>query len=271
MEKLSAFVTTFNNDRTLAACLESVQWADEILVLDSFSTDRTLDIAREYGCVIHQEPFKGYGPQKQSALDKTAHRWVLLLDADEALTPASQAEVRALLAAGPTAAGYTLPRQEQVFWRLSHPGVRMNHFLRLFDKTRGHVTDMPIHAAPEVDGRVDRLAHPFLHFGETSIHVKVDKVNHYSTGLVVDKQHKGRRANPWILLIYPPLAFLKSYLLKRNYRNGWAGFIASVVMAFYAFLKYAKLYEAEQFARHGPVPVSPQAGEPRPGQAVRPG
>jgi glycosyltransferase involved in cell wall biosynthesis len=267
MEKLSAFVTTYNNARTLAACLESVKWADEIVVLDSFSTDQTLDIARAYGCVIYQEPFKGYGPQKQSALEKTTHRWVLLLDADEMLSPASQQEIRALLAAGPTADGYTLPRQEQLFWRMSDPRVRMNHFLRLFDKTRGRISDMPIHAAPVVNGRVERLRHPFYHFGETSLHVKVDKVNHYSTGLVTDKQAKGRRANPWIMVVYPPLAFLKNYVFKRNFLNGWAGFMASTTMAFYAFMKYAKLYEAQQFAHHGsrlmPEGAPPMEGPPR--------
>lgn len=267
MEKLSVFITTFNNARTLPACLESVKWADEILVLDSFSTDATLEIARSYGCVIHLEPFKGYGPQKQSALEKTTHRWVLLLDADEMLSPGLQGEIRALMAAGPEADGYTLPRQEQLFWRMCDPRVRMNHFLRLFDKTRGHVTDMPIHAAPKVSGSVERLKHPFYHFGETSLHVKVDKVNHYSTGLVGDKQAKGRRANPWVMLFYPPLAFVKSYVLKRNFLNGWAGFMASVTMAFYAFMKYAKLYEAEQFARHGnrlmPEGAPPMQGLPK--------
>lgn len=267
MEKLSVFITTFNNARTLPACLESVKWADEILVLDSYSTDATLEIARSYGCVIHQEPFKGYGPQKQSALEKTTHRWVLLLDADEMLSPASQKEIQALLAAGPTADGYTLPRQEQLFWRMSHPWVRMNRFLRLFDKTKGRVTDMPIHAAPVVSGRVGKLKHPFYHFGETSLHVKVDKVNHYSTGLVADKQARGRRANPWIMLFYPPLVFLRSYVFKRNFLNGWAGFMASVTMAFYAFMKYAKLYEAEQFARYGnrlmPKGAPPMQGLPK--------
>ncbi len=259
MEKLSVFITTYNNARTLRACLESVKWADEILVLDSYSTDATLQIAAAYGCVIHQEPFKGYGAQKQSALDKTAHRWVLLLDADEMLSPASQAEIRTLLAAGPTAAGYTLPRQEQMFWRMCDPRVRMNRFLRLFDKTRGRISDMPIHAAPKVEGPVEDLRHPFYHFGETSLHVKVDKVNHYSSGLVADKQAKGRRANPWIMVLYPPLAFLKSYFLKRNFLNGWAGFMASTTMAFYAFMKYAKLYEAQQFARHGERLMPPGA------------
>ncbi|KAB2309187.1 glycosyltransferase family 2 protein [Betaproteobacteria bacterium SCN2] len=268
MEKLSAFVTTFNNDRTLAACLESVKWADEIVVLDSFSTDGTERIAREYGCRFSQHKFMGYGPQKQMALEQTSNRWVLLLDADEVLSPESQAEIQALMQKGPDADGYTLPRQEQLFWKMSSPGVRMNHFLRLFDKTRGRVSDMPIHAAPEVRGEVKRLQHPFYHFGETSIHVKVDKINHYSTGLVADKQARGKRANPWIMVFYPPLFFLRSYLFKRSFLNGWAGFIGSVTMAYYVFLKYAKLYEAEQFAKHGDS-LLPQASTKQPVKAGR--
>lgn len=267
MPLLSVFITTFNNARTLRACLESVKWADEIVLLDSFSTDATLEIAREYDCQIYQHAFLGYGPQKQSALEKTRHRWVLLLDADEMLTPPAQDEIRALLAREPSADGYSLPRQEQLFWRMCDPRVRMNHFLRLFDKTKGHVTDMPIHAAPEVAGRVEKLRHPFYHFGETSLHVKVDKVNHYSTGLVADKQARGRHANPWIMVLYPFLAFIKSYVMKRNFLNGWAGFMGSATMAFYAFMKYAKLYEAEQFAHHDntlmPPGAPPQEGPPK--------
>ena len=260
-QKLSAFVTTYNNERTLAACLESVKWADEIVVLDSFSTDGTESIAREYGCKFSQHKFMGYGPQKQMALEQTGNQWVLLLDADEVLSPASQAEIQALMAKGPDADGYTLPRQEQLFWKMSSPRVRMNHFLRLFDKTRGHVTDMPIHAAPEVHGIVKRLQHPFYHFGETSIHVKVDKINHYSTGLVADKQTKGKRANPWIMVFYPPLFFIRSYFFKRSFLNGWAGFIGSVTMAYYVFLKYAKLYEAEQFKKPGAILPPSVAGK----------
>lgn len=263
MTPLSAFITTFNNERTLAACLESVKWADEIVVLDSYSTDNTEKIARNYGCKFFQHEFLGYGPQKQMALEHTTNQWVLLLDADEVLSPESQAEIRALLEKGPIAAGYTLPRQEQIFWKMSSPKVRMNHFLRLFDKTKGHVTDMPIHAAPEVNGPVLKLQHAFYHFGETSLHVKVDKINHYSTGLVKDKQAKGRHANPWIMVFYPPLFFIRSYIFKRGFMNGWAGFIGSVTLSFYAFLKYAKLYEAEQFSKfaHSLPPSNPSAPE----------
>lgn len=252
MTKLSVFITTFNNDLTLAACLESVKWADEIVVLDSYSTDRTLAIAGQYGCRAFEHAFLGYGPQKQLALEHTSHDWVLLLDADEELSPPLQEEIQGLMARGPEADGYELPRQEQLFWRMCSTKVRMNGFLRLFDKRKGHVSDMPVHAAPKVDGRIGRLRHPFYHFGERDIHTKVEKINMYSTGLVEDKVRKGKRPMPWLMLIfYPPFAFLRLYLFKRNFVNGWSGFIVSVIGAFYVFLKYAKLYEYEQFQRYG--------------------
>lgn len=251
MEPLSAFVTTYNNADTLDVCLASVDFADEIVLLDSFSDDATLDIARRHGCRIFQQEFRGYGPQKQDALEHTAHRWVLLMDADEALTDQARERIREVLSSPPAVAGFSLPRVEQMFWRTAAAGTRMNYYLRLFDKTRGRVTDMPIHAAPEVDGPVEKLDAPFIHYGEPDIHTKVAKVNAYSTGLVADKQARGRRPNPWIMVFYPPLFFLRVYVLKRNFLNGWAGFIASVISAFYAFLKYAKLYEASRDGRDG--------------------
>ncbi|HDO51649.1 MAG TPA: glycosyltransferase family 2 protein, partial [Rhizobiales bacterium] len=134
----------------------------------------------------------------------------MLLDADEALSPGSQEEIRALLAAGPDADGYEIPRREQLFWRMTSPYVRLNAFLRLFDKTRGRIDDMPVHAAPKVEGVVRRLRHPFYHFGETDLHTKMDKLNHYSTGLVADKLKRGRGRSPWILVFYPPVYFLRS-------------------------------------------------------------
>lgn len=265
MEKLSAFVTTFNNAQTLDACLKSVQWADEIVVLDSFSTDKTMQIAEKYGAKTFQHEFLGYGPQKQSAMEKTSHRWVLLLDADEALSPELQTEIQKLLESGPDCDGYELLRQEQMFWQMACTKSRLNGFLRLFDKNKAHVSDMPIHAAPKVDGKIGRLNAPFYHFGEVDIHTKVDKVNHYSTGLVADKLAKGRSANPWAMLFYPPFFFLRIYLFKRNYRNGWAGLIASITMAFYAFMKYAKLYEYKQQQKYGKslLPPGAPAIEPR--------
>ncbi|HEY5673704.1 MAG TPA: glycosyltransferase family 2 protein [Malonomonas sp.] len=268
MEKLSAFVTTFNNAHTLHACLDSVKWADEIVVLDSFSTDETMQIAESFGAKTFQHKFLGYGPQKQSALEKTSHRWVLLLDADEALSPELQREVQQLLENGPECDGYELPRQEQMFWQMASTKARLNGFLRLFDKTRAHVSDMPIHAAPKVDGKIGRLNHAFYHFGEVDIHTKVDKINHYSTGLVADKIAKGKHPSPWIMIFYPPLFFLRQYFFKRNFLNGWSGFIASIINSHYAFLKYAKLFEYAQQQKYG-TSLLPKCA-PEPEQKTRP-
>lgn len=249
--RLSVFITTYNNGRTLTACLESIQWADEIVVLDSFSTDDTLAIAQRYGAKIAQHEFMGYGAQKRMALAMTTHDWVLLLDADEALSPGLQAEIRQLLQNGPSMDGYEIPRQEQMYWRMYNPATRMNRYLRLFNKHKGSIDDVPIHAAPKVRGRIAQLKVPFYHYGETDIHTKVEKINAYSTGLVVDKLRKRRWGIPLIMIFYPPLFFVRSYLFKRNFLNGWAGFINSVIAAFYVFLKYAKLYEHRQFAKYG--------------------
>jgi glycosyltransferase involved in cell wall biosynthesis len=251
VEPLSVFVTTFNNERTLPLCLASVQWADEVVLLDSFSTDGTLELARRFGCTIHQHRFMGYGPQKQMALDLTSHRWVLLLDADEMLSPELQGEIQALMADGLSADGYEFPRQEQHYWRMASLRVRPDYFMRLFDKTKGGMTDKPVHAAPKVDGSVGRLRHHFVHFGMPSIRSKVDKINSYSTGLVHDKVARGKRGNPWMIVFYPPLYFVRQYLFDRQIFNGWVGFIGSAISAFYVFLKYAKLYEHFQFERYG--------------------
>ena len=221
--KLSVFITTLNNEATLGACLESVGWADEIVVLDSFSTDDTLEIAAGYGCRIEQHAFAGYGRQKQMALELTTHDWALLLDADEMLSPELGAELRALMARGPSGAGYEIARCEQVFWQMNRPGVRLNRYLRLFDKRQGRLTEMPVHAAPEVAGALERLEHPLFHFGEPDIHTKVDKVNRYSSGLVAEKVGREVPVTPLTMIAAAPWAFLRNYFLKRGFMDGWGG------------------------------------------------
>ncbi len=259
---LSVIITTFNNARTLAYCLESVKWADEIVLLDSFSTDDTMRIAAQYGCVTMQHAFLGYGRQKQLALNHATHPWVLLLDADEALSPEAQQEIRTLLEGVPDRDGYTLPRLEQQFWRMCHPKVRINRFLRLFQREKTHFSEMPVHAAPQVNGRIGKLKSVFYHFGDTDIHLKVARVNSYSTGLVQDKLVKKQGGERWRMVLYPPFFFFRSFILKRNCLNGWAGFITSVSGAFYVFLKYAKLYEYKQFERFGTSLLPPGAPTP---------
>ncbi len=241
--RVSGVVTTLDNAATLDACLSSLRFCDEIVLLDSGSTDATLEIAMRHGARIASQPFAGYGPQKQAAIDLASGEWILLLDADESLTEDGRATLLHELAA-PRADGYRLPRQEWLFWRWPHAGTRANWQLRLFRKARGRMNRVPVHAAPEVEGRVLDLDAPFRHYGEPRLADRVDKINRYSSGLVEYKRGKRVRFLALRLLLYPMLAFLKLYVGKRYFLNGWAGFFAAKTQAFYAFLKYAKLLEA---------------------------
>jgi glycosyltransferase involved in cell wall biosynthesis len=244
---LSGVVTTLNNAATLPACLASLAFADEVLVLDSGSSDATVAIAERHGARVLVESFKGYGPQKQSAIDQAAHDWVLLLDADEALTPSAIAMIEATLA-GPAASGYELPRCERMFWRWQHRLSKHNYHLRLFDRRVHRMGEDPIHAAPRRDlGPVQRLDALFLHHGEIDIASKVERINRYTSGL---SEERSRRMPGWWLKLrllgYPPLVLLKHWLLKRQFMNGWAGWIAAVSQAYYAFLKDAKALERQR-------------------------
>ena len=245
---LSAVVTTFNNAATLEACLASLAFCDELIVLDSDSTVATRDIASRHGAAVSVLPFQGYGPQKQHAIDLARHDWVLLLDADEHLTEDGRRTIERELAA-PRAHGYRLPRQEWLFWRWPHPATRPNWQLRLFRTSHGRMNAVPVHAAPEVDGTVIDLAAPFRHYGEPRLADRVDKVNRYSSGLVGHKRERRPALLGLRLLFYPSVAFAKLYIGKRYFLNGWAGFFAAKTQAFYAFLKYAKVLEAQRGER----------------------
>lgn len=247
-EPLSVVVTTYNNAATLARCLASVAFAEERVVLDSGSSDGTEAIAREHGATWYVEPFKGYGPQKQSAVAKATHRWVLLLDADECVPADCRAAIERALER-PAVAGFRIPRREQVFWRLAHPGVRHARMLRLFDRGRVRFSNDAVHAAPLVDGPEGRIEEAFVHHGEPDIRTKVEKINAYSSGMVADKAAQGYAFVRTRMLLQPPLQFLRSYLVNRKFLSGWAGFIGSVTEAYYVFLKYAKLYESRQQRR----------------------
>ncbi len=245
-ERLSLVVTTLNNAPTLERCLASASWADDVVVLDSGSSDATQAIAAAHGARLFHEAFKGYAVQKQSAIDKAAHRWVLLLDADEALADGARAVIETALQA-PVVVGFRLPRREQVFWTFNHAGVRLNTHLRLFDRERVRMNAVPVHAAPETKEPILTLRDAvFVHYGEPDIATKVGKINAYSSGLVEHKRRKRQRFVFARLVLYPWLFFLRQYVGKRWFLDGWAGFINAVSAAYYVFLKYAKVYEAQR-------------------------
>lgn len=245
-------VTTLDNAATLDRCLASAAFADEIVVLDSGSHDDTVAIARRHGARVEVQPFAGYGPQKLAAIRLATHRHVLLLDADEALTDEARRAIERALE-HPDAEGWTLYRREQLFWRLQARHARHNPMLRLFDRERVRFSEDPIHAAPMVAGKVVALDATFLHWGEPDIATKVDKVNRYSSGMVAHRLGRRRYAWPALrMVVQPPWHFFRSYVLKRKFLAGTAGFIGCAIDAFYVFLKYAKLVEANARRAAGP-------------------
>lgn len=244
-EPLSVVVTTFNNADTLDACLRGVAWAEDIVVLDSGSTDATLAIAGHYGARVVQQAFAGYSAQKQAAIDLALHQWVLLLDSDESV-PASAIPVLQRALEAPAWAGYQLWRREWLFWRWQAPRTRRNHYVRLFDRTRARMSGHQVHESVLVDGAVGVLDVTLDHHGERDIAGRVNKANRYSSLQVDDLAQRGVRALGWRMVLYPTVAFLRYYLWRGHYRAGWAGFIAARVHAFYAFLKFAKLHEARR-------------------------
>lgn len=245
-EPLSVVVITFNNADTLDECLRQVDWADEIVVLDSGSTDATARIAEAHGARVAVHPFDDYGPQKQRAYDMASHDWILNLDADEILSPGTREIIEEALVA-PRHAGFRLPRRERMFWTVQHRLSWRNGHLRLFDRRRGGMNDVEVHAAVEVRGPVKTLHRAdFINNGDGDIATRIEKINRYTTGMVAYKLRKRQRFTGLRMVFYPPVFFVRQYIGKRYFLNGWAGFIASVTGAFYAFLKYAKLHEAKR-------------------------
>jgi len=245
-EKFSLVIITRDNADTLERCLAAADFADEIVVLDSGSTDATVEIAGRHGARVAFHPFDDYGPQKQRAIDMASFDWILNLDADEVLSPGTREVIERALEK-PDAAGFRLPRRERMFWTVQHRYSWRNGHLRLFDRRRGRMNDVPVHAAVEVDGPVKTLRRAdFVNDGDGNIAARVEKINRYSSGMAVHKLARKQRFSGPMMVLYPPIFFLRQYLLKRYFLSGWAGFIASTIGAFYVFLKYAKLHEARR-------------------------
>jgi len=250
---ISACIIAFNEADMIRDCLESVAWADEIVVVDSGSTDETVAIAEGYGCrVVHQD-FLGHVKQKDLAVRLASNRWVFCLDADERLEGGGAEEVRRALAddAGRTA-GYFFPRRTFYLggW-VEHGGWWPEYRLRLFDRDRGRWGGVDPHDHVAVDGTTRRLRSKIDHYNYRNIAHHMEKVNTYTTTMAAGKDGAGERASLAKLLFNPTGRFVRMYFLKQGFRDGVKGFILAVIAAFYVFLKYAKLWERQKIETPG--------------------
>ena len=242
---VSAVLITRNAERLLAQVLAAVQWCDEILVVDSGSTDGTIAIANRAGARVLKHDFEGYGPQKAWAVTQAANDWVLVIDADEIVTPELQREIeRRLDRDGGKFAGYEIPISLVFLGRLMRHGgeYKMRH-LRLYDRRRGNYNQNRVHERVELDGEVARLDEHMLHDSYGSISAYFEKFNDYTTAGARDLHARGKTASAATVALRFPSTFVRQYFLRGHILNGYPGLVWSLFSAMYPVVKYAKLRE----------------------------
>jgi len=250
MPKLSVTVITHNEAADIDDALRSVAWADEIIVVDSESSDDTVSLARRHTDRVVVREWPGYVEQKNFAASLATHDWILSLDADERVTPALAGEIAATLAAAPPHCAYRVPRVTWHFGRwIRSTDWYPDYQLRLYDRRSARWTGRYVHEAVAVSGTVGLLREELQHFAYRSVAEHLETMDRYTTLAARQMFESGRRAGLLQLAGHPPLAFLRNYIARRGFRDGAAGFVISAMNAYYVFLKFAKLWELRQGTR----------------------
>ncbi|MFH0809957.1 MAG: glycosyltransferase family 2 protein [Pseudomonadota bacterium] len=240
---VSATVITRDEQTCLAACLESLCWADEIIVLDSGSTDRTVRIASRFTDKVYVEGWRGYGAQKNRAVDLAGGQWVLSIDADEHVPQALAKEIRAAVRTD-SLNGYWIPRKNMFAGRwVRRGGWYPDRQLRLFRRGSGLFGERAVHESLKLEGKAGRLRNALIHHTYESVTDYLARLNHYSSLGAVELLHRGKRAGLLDLTLRPAFAFARSYVLRGGFLEGVLGFNLAVLGACATFAKYAKLRE----------------------------
>jgi glycosyltransferase involved in cell wall biosynthesis len=247
---LTVTVITYNEASNITAALESVAWADEIVVVDSGSTDDTVSIARRLGARVEVRDWPGYAAQKNYAAELASHDWILSLDADERVSAPLAAEIRRVLDEAPVSPGYRIPRVTSYLGRwIRSTDWYPDSQLRLYDRRSGRWNRRQVHESVDVRGTPGELRHELLHFPYRDISDHLATIDRYTTLAAAEWHAQGRRARAWQALVYPRLAFFRNYILKAGFKDGGVGLLVSLMNSYYVGLKYAKLWELQQGAR----------------------
>jgi (heptosyl)LPS beta-1,4-glucosyltransferase len=245
--KLTVTVITRNEAANIEGALESVSWADEIVVVDSRSADETVEIARRHATRIEIQEWKGYSAQRNYAAAIAANDWILALDADERVPPALAAEIQQIMREGPRAGGYRMPRVSHYLGRwIRGTDWYPDYQLRLYDRRVGQFNGKRVHESVELArGKPGTLRNDLQHHPYRDISDHVTSIDHYTTLAAEEWFAAGRRTNPLDVLLHPPAAFLRNYIVRGGFRDGTAGFLISVLNSYYVFLKILKLWELQ--------------------------
>lgn len=250
---IAALVITKDEERNIGACLASLAWADELIVVDAESRDRTPDIAKAYTANVFIRPWPGFGPQKNFAIDQASAEWVLIVDADERVTAELRDEIRRALVEGvpPDVAGFEIPRRNYFYGRwIRGGGIYPDYQLRLFRQSAGRYNDVLLHENLRLAGRVARLASPLDHHSMPTIGDHVRKMMRYTTLGALEKLKRRSRVTPLDLAASHLITTVKTYVLHGGYRDGIHGVIVALFAGMHTFVKYAKAWELLQQRNH---------------------
>jgi glycosyltransferase involved in cell wall biosynthesis len=241
---LSACIIAYNEADRIEACLRSLEFCDEVILVDSHSSDDTRARAAALGARVIERDWPGYRSQKQFAVDAARHEWVLCLDADERVTPQLRAEILAQRAAGfAAAAGYSVPRITDYFGRfLRHGNAYPDRLVRLFDRRRGGWSGDEIHENTRIVGRIVRLRGHLEHYSYRSLSDHLDRMQRYADLMAQALYARGRRCGLTPVLLNPLWRFVRGYVLRLGFLDGWRGLVFALIEANYVRAKYLGLY-----------------------------
>jgi (heptosyl)LPS beta-1,4-glucosyltransferase len=245
---VTATIITKNESDAIADALKSLSWADEIIVVDAESTDDTVAIARQFTDRVFVRPWNGYVDQKNHAARLASHDWIFSLDADERVPVDLSSEIRALLESEPRASGYRMPRVSFYLGRwMRTTDMYPDYQLRLYDRRKARWDGLHVHESVKVDGdSIGYLKSELQHYPYRDLSEHLIRMDRYTTLAAKQMFEKGKRATRLELLVHPPVAFLRNYILKGGFRDGKAGLVVSLVNSYYVMLKFAKLWELQR-------------------------
>ncbi|MFA5072413.1 MAG: glycosyltransferase family 2 protein [Nitrospirota bacterium] len=252
--RLSVALITYNEEANIRRTLESVKWADEIVVLDSGSTDKTIEICREFTDNVFHQEWHGFATQKNSAIDTCTGDWILSLDADEPIEPELAEEIRTLISSSNSHDGYWIPRRTFFLGKeMKHGGWYPDYNLRLFKKGKGRFQERAVHESIYVNGSIGKTKNAILHYAYPDLTSYIASINKYSS-LSVDVMSARAistfRTSCVNIIFRPVLTFFHKYIIRGGFLDGKHGLILNSFHAFYVFVKYAKAWEYKKSQPH---------------------
>jgi glycosyltransferase involved in cell wall biosynthesis len=241
--KISAAIIARNESENIPDAIKSLDFVDQIVVADTGSADDTMEIARNLGAEVHRVEFEGFGKTKNKALGYCSGDWILFIDADERVTPELAKQIKNIDCSNNAPAGFEINRLTYFLGKpIRHSGWYPDYILRFFKRGNGRFTSNLVHEQVAVEGPVHKLDGLLLHYSYKDIEQYLDKMNEYSSLSAREMHEKGKRFNPLDPLIRPGLIFIKMFIFKAGFLDGFHGFILAVLSSYHVFIKYIKLF-----------------------------